>query len=45
MSNTQDIINEVKIKQEDNLKLFYPELYKQKEADLNITKCLRELGR
>ena len=40
--NAQTIINASEIKR-DNLKFFYPELYQQKEADLNITKCLREL--
>ena len=38
----QQIINETETK-EDNLKFFYPEMDKQKEADLNLTRCLKEL--
>ena len=37
--NAQEIINDSNI--QDNLSLFYPSMAEQKQADLNLTKCLR----
>ena len=37
--NAQEIINKSNFT--DNLSLFYPKLAEQKQADLNLTKCLR----
>jgi len=40
----QEIIDNVEIeKQTDNFEFFYPDLFKQKQSDENITKCLRVL--
>ena len=40
----EEIINSVEIeKQTDNFEFFYPELFKEKKADENLTKCLKNL--
>ena len=41
----QELINETDIKNNeiDNLKFFYPEIWKQRETDKNITKILKDL--
>lgn len=39
--NAQEIINTSNFK--DNLSLFYPDMAKQKQADLNLTKLLKEV--
>ena len=41
----QELINETDIKNNeiDFLKFFYPEIWKQREADKNITKILKDL--
>lgn len=41
--NAQELINSCK-PSKDNMKFFYPDLYKQKKADKNITKCLSEMN-
>ena len=38
----QEVINSIETKEEeDNLKFFYPEIYKQRQADKNITRILK----
>lgn len=39
--NAQQIIDESNTS--EFLSLFYPEIYRHEEADLNLTKCLRRL--
>jgi len=40
----EEIINSVEIeKQTGNFEFFYPELFKKKQADKNLSKCLKEL--
>lgn len=40
--NAQELIDSAK-PVNDHLSLFYPEVAKQRQADLNITKCLKEV--
>jgi len=42
--NAQEVINQAVDKDEDNMRMFYPNLWKQKKADENLTKCLRDLN-
>lgn len=46
----QDLINEVEIERRNRIadinefrKMFYPEVWKQEQADKNISKCLKEM--
>jgi len=40
----EEIINSIKSeKQTDNFEFFYPDLFRRKQADENITKCLKNL--
>lgn len=39
--NAQEIVNNSN--STDHLSLFYPIIAKQKQADLNLTKCLKEV--
>jgi len=40
----EEIINSIKTeKQTGNFEFFYPELFKKKQTDENLSKCLKEL--
>ena len=41
--NAQEIINQSEPNSTDYLEVFYPEIYTQRQADLNLSKCLRDL--
>ncbi len=39
--NAQQIINDANLDSDKNMKIFYPELYAEKQASRNITKILQ----
>lgn len=44
--NAQELIDQATGLQDEEqfFELFYPQIHKQKQADKNLTKCLRELN-